>query len=93
MVKVMSSVRKMTFSLSPETVMNITAISQRLGVSRSGLVDQLLSGACTDMARVLDTMPTPPENGTETDRIRLRGESVKVLQARVDELRGKIDDL
>jgi len=45
------------------------------------------------MARVLDTMPTPPENGTETDRIRLRGESVKVLQARVDELRGKIDDL
>lgn len=89
----MSTVRKLTFSLPEETANNLDVISARLGVSRSGLVSELLAGACGDMMQIIDLMPTPPENGTKTDLVRLRGQSAAVLRQRLDELGDKVDAL
>lgn len=88
----MAAVR-MTFTLDSDTAQSLAVISTRLGVSRSGLVNELLAGACVSMLPIIDTMPTPSENGTETDLIRLRGDSRAVLQSRVRELEAKVNAL
>lgn len=89
----MAAVTRMTFSLSPDTAMHLSAISGRLGISRSGLVEQLLSGACADLVEVLDLMPTPSDGFSKEEAIRLRGRSAELLQRRLDDLQGKVDDL
>lgn len=89
----MTAVKRMTFSLSPNTAMNLDAISGRLGISRSGLVEQLLSGACDDLVQVLDLMPTPSDGFTREEAIRLRGRSADLLQRRLDDLQGQVNDL
>lgn len=89
----MAVARRLTFTLTPETVTNVSAISKRLGISRSGFVENVLSVACQDMVKILDQMPTPSDGFSEPEAKRLRGESISVLQSRVDELRGHIDDL
>lgn len=89
----MAIARRLTFTLSPDTVVNLTAISGRLGISRSGLVEEILSGACAQMIEVLDIMPTSTDGYTTAEARRLRGASVSVLQQRVDELRNLADDM
>jgi len=87
------SVKKQSFSLSPETVVRLDRVSAYLSISKSALVDQLLGAATDDMCQVLDIMPKDPKNLSEGDLLRFRGGSVAVVQSRVDDLRAQVNEL
>jgi len=89
----MANTQRVSFTLSRDTALSLTAISTRLGVSKSGLVDSLLQGACGDMMKVLDSMPTPRDGYTKAEAVRLRGKSVAVLSSRLNDLQEKVNDL
>lgn len=84
------NVKKLSFSLSPETAERLERVSGYLQVSKSALVDQLLSGATADMCSALDLLPNNPENVTEGDMVRLRGGSVAIVQSRIDDLKEQL---
>ena len=85
----MASITRLTFSLSSQTAEDLTHISQKLGVSRSGLVDGVLSAACADMVKVVDLLPESAQEASEDPQDltrRLRGASVEVVNNRIQSL-------
>lgn len=86
----MATIRKISLSLDSALVVNLDYLSARMGVSRSALVSQLLADGVSEMRRLLETIPPAP---TPADLIRMRGESVDLVKARLDSLRGMSDDL
>lgn len=92
----MAAVSRLTFSLSQSTAKDLTYISRRLGISRSGLADQVLSGACHDMIQVIESLPTvsaETEEELDGQAKRLRGASIKVVANRLHGLRESLDAL
>ena len=87
------NVARKTFSLNPETAENLDFISSSLGVSCSGLVNELLTGACADMLPAIALMSKTSKNSSQGDLVRLRGASREVLQARLRKLGDQIDAL
>lgn len=92
----MAKKSKLSFSLSTQNSDDLKYISHRLGVSRSALVDGVLSGALSDMMKVVDSLPqTPPETNDELESCvkRLRGASIQVVGARIQSLKESLDAL
>jgi hypothetical protein len=88
----MSSVRRSTFSLSVQTSDDLRKASAQLGISRSALVEQMLSAGLSDLLRVLAQIPSSGSL-TSGDAKRLRGESVRVIEDRLSELGSLVTDL
>lgn len=86
----MSRIRKVSLSLDSSLVANLDYLSARMGVSRSALVSQLLVDGVEHMRRLVELIPPNP---TPADLVRMRGESVDVVKARLDSLKGLSDDL
>jgi len=89
----MAKVRRSTFSLSVQTSDNLRSASSQLGISRSSLVEQLLSAGLTDLLRVLAQIPAGDGPLTAGDAKRLRGESARVIEDRLSELGTLVHDL
>lgn len=83
----MSDTSKITLSLPSSLVADLDLVGSRLGISRSGLVAELLSQPVRRMRSTAEMLPIAP--GREP--IRLRGESVELVRERVASL-GGLDD-
>lgn len=86
----MAQIRKISVSISADLVENLDFLSSRLGVSRSAILSEVLSGPVLDMRRILETVPPNP---TPSELVRMRGESREVVQARLASLQGMANDL
>lgn len=86
----MAQLRKVSLALDPALVSDLDYVSGRLGISRSALVGQLLGEAVSPMREIFEQIPLSP---TPADVVRFRGESAKVVEARLAELQGIAHDL
>jgi len=78
----MSDTSKITLSLPSGLVADLDFVASRIGISRSGLVAELLSQSVARMRPAAELLPIAP--GREP--IRLRGDSVEVVRERVASL-------
>lgn len=86
----MAKMRKVSLALAPAVVDDLDYVSGRLGVSRSALASDLLGEVAADMRKLLERVPLSP---TPADVVRFRGESAKLVEVRINELRGIAHDL
>jgi cobalamin-dependent methionine synthase I len=84
------STKKVSLSLAEGQVDDLDIISQRLSISRSALVSQLLAEALPEMRRVIELIPAAP---TPADLVRFRGESTAIVEQRMEKLRQVTTDL
>ena len=81
---------KVSLALDPKVVENLDYLTKRLGVSRSAMVSELLAEALPAMVEVFRMVPEAP---TAQDVVRFRGESAKVVQERMEQLKRVHPDL
>lgn len=81
---------RVSVSLPTSLVDDLAYLSGRLGVSRSALISQLLSGAASDLRKLLEQVPLNP---TPEDMVRFRGSSVNVVRERIESVKELGDDL
>lgn len=83
----MSGVRRCTMSLPSDLVEKLDKLSALVGVSRSALVAELLGESVDVLDSMLQFAAVPsPENLR-----RLRGDSARVVQEKVSELKGLLE--
>lgn len=80
----MSKSRKVSLSLDANLVANLDYLSSRMSVSRSALVTQLLLDGVAHMRRLVEVIPPNP---TPADLVRMRGESIEEVRARIESLK------
>lgn len=76
---------RISFTLPPALLSDLAAISERIGVSRSAIVADLLTGPAHDMRELLEAIPPAP---TQADLLRLRGKSEALIEERLAMLHG-----
>jgi hypothetical protein len=86
----MAHLQKVSLALDPVVVSDLGYIATRLGVSRSALVNNLLTESIPTMRKFLEQVPLSP---TPADAVRFRGESAAIVQERIADLQGIADDL
>lgn len=82
--------RKVSLALDPDLVDTLDYIAGRMGISRSALAGHLLGEVAGTMRELLEQVPLSP---TPADVVRLRGESAKIVEDRINELHGIANDL
>lgn len=89
----MANMKRVSFTLPPEVVQNLNYISQRLGVSKSSVVGDLLGKGLSPLAELLRVMPA--DNSAPSDDVirRLRGASGEHIRGQLDHLREVFDEL
>jgi len=85
----MAQMARKTYSLSPPVAGDVSAIASKLGISESAVVEHLLVEACPIMLEFLDTLPTEPFPESET--LRYRGDSIKVIESRISKITAGIN--
>lgn len=86
----MTTTRKISVTLSSDLVLDLEVLSERLGVSRSAIITSVLAGPLRAARLTLDMIPVDPNPAKP---VRMRGESVDAVQARLASLLGAADDL
>jgi hypothetical protein len=86
----MAHLQKVSLALDPDVVSDLGYITTRLGVSRSALVNNLLTECVPTMRKLLEQVPLSP---TPADVVRFRGDSASIVQERIADLQGIADDL
>lgn len=86
----MANLKKVSLALSQPIVDDLDYVSGRLGVSRSALVNSMLTEAIPTMRKMLEQIPLSP---TPADVVRFRGESAKIVEDRLADLQGIAHDL
>lgn len=82
--------KKVSLSLEASTVDDLDYVTNRMGISRSALVSQLLLEALPSVRQVIELIPDAP---TAADVVRYRGESKAIVQSRLESARRATDDL
>lgn len=83
----MAKLSRVTFTLPPSLVADLTFVSERVGVSRSAIVSDVLGQPLADLRQLLGAVPPSP---TAADVLRLRGDSEALIEARLSELRAAL---
>lgn len=86
----MANLQKVSMALDPTIVADLGYLCARMGISRSALVNNLLSEALPVMRSLLEQVPLSP---TPADVVRSRGESAKIVATRIADLQGIAHDL
>lgn len=81
---------RMSFTVPPAIRQNLDYLSTRMGVTKSALVSELLATPLSDLR---DLMELVPDNPTESDLLRARGQSNELIAARLRSLRSLEGDL
>lgn len=81
----MTDTAKITLSLSACLVADLDFIGSHLGISRSGLVSEVLSGPVARMRRLAEAAPIAPGR---VEPLRLRGDSADIVRHRIAALGG-----
>lgn len=80
---------RVSYTLPPEIVSDLAFISERVGVSRSAILADVLGEPLHDLRALLESAPPKPTKG---DMLRLRGKSEDIIEQRLSELRSVWDD-
>lgn len=83
----MAKLSRVTFTLPPSLVADLAFVSERVGVSRSAIVSDVLGQPLADLRRLLEAFPPSP---SPADVLRLRGDSEALIEARLSELRAAL---
>lgn len=86
----MSLMRKITISVPPGLVDDLDYLAGRMGVSRSAIISEVLSGSLEEMRAIMEQVP---ENPTQADVLRMRGDSAELVRQRLASLQGIANDL
>lgn len=86
----MSLMRKITISVPPDLVEDLDYLAGRMGVSRSAIISEVLGGSLEEMRALMELVP---ENPTQADVLRMRGESADLIRQRLASLQGIANDL
>jgi len=89
----MANMKRVSFTLPPEVVDNLNFISQRLGVSKSSVVGDLLGKGLTPLAELLRVLPADSDSSPDDVVRRLRGASGEQIRGQLDHLRDIFDNL
>ncbi len=81
---------RMSFTVPPSIRSDLDYLSVRMGVTKSGLLSQLVAGPLNDLR---DLMEMVPENPTEADILRASGKSNELILKRLQSLRKIEGDL
>lgn len=81
---------RMSFTLPPSIRSDLDYLSARMGVTKSSLVSELLSGPLGDLRSLMEMVP---DNPTEADFLRARGKSNELILQRLQSLRSIEGDL
>lgn len=81
---------RVSFTVPPSIRDNLDYLSSRMGVTKSSMVSELLSGPLADLRGLMEQIP---ENPTDTDVIRARGRSNELIIQRLQSLRKIEGDL
>lgn len=84
----MSKMPRVSFTLPAQVVKDLAFVSERLVVSRSSIIGDILGEPLSDLRSLLEQLPASP---TEGDVLRLRGKSQELITQRLSELRGVMD--
>lgn len=90
--------KRITLSLDDKTVGMIDAVSQTMRISRSALIDQLLSTSLPPMVELFSNLPAASADAFDDDLPpdtlrRLRGKSAAIVQAAVADAQTALSDL
>lgn len=85
--------KRITVSLSADLVHHLTYCAERMGVSRSAFLDEMMAVPMGDMYKLLKTVPEDPSKLDKSSVRRSRGESKAVVEARMDGLKEIANDL
>jgi len=80
----------MSFTLPPQTRADLDYLSDRLGVTKSALVAELLGTPLHDLRSLVEMVP---DNPTEEDALRARGKSNELIAKRLQSYRKLEGDL
>lgn len=86
----MTHMRKITISVPPGLVDDLDYLAGRMGVSRSAIISEVLSGSLEEMRAIMEQVP---ENPTQADVLRMRGDSAELVRQRLASLQGIANDL
>jgi len=89
-ISVSENMVRVSFTVPPQVREDLGYLSGRLGVTKSAFVSLLLGEAVADLRRLMESVPEQPSDG---DMLRLRGESKDLIEARIGNLQGMSDDL
>lgn len=79
--------RRCSFSIPRGTWEDLVYVSERMGITRSALVTEMLENSVSDMRTLLEMTPKKP---TPADVKRLRGASVDFVKAEFQEVMEKL---
>lgn len=85
--------KRVTLSLPPELVHNLTYIAERMKVSRSALVSELMVEPIGDLYRLTKAIPEDLHTADKDTVKRARGDSLALIEARMDSLQRTANDL
>lgn len=80
----MADIKRITLSVPTDLASDLDYVSSRLGISRSGFVTQLLLGA--DLGALRSLLAAVPEQPTDSDAKRFRGDSKVFIQTQLERL-------
>lgn len=83
----MAKLSRVSFTLPPSLVSDLSFVSERVGVSRSAIVADVLGQPLADLRKLLEAVPPSP---TQADVLRLRGESEALIEERLAQLRANL---
>jgi len=87
------AIRRVTFSIDAEVDDNLKYVSRRLGISKSGLVSDLLGSGVGHMAEMLVAIPEDATDLGSGELKRMRGLSADLVRDQIQKLRDLDDDL
>lgn len=85
----MSTVKRITLSFPVDLVRDLDYVHRRLGVSRSAFVASIVSDGVRDLRELLETLPPNP---TPDDVVRFRGNSIALVDQRIDDARSQLGE-
>lgn len=86
----LSKMVRVSFTVPPQIRQDLDYLADRLGVTKSALVSELLAPALSDLRSLMELVP---KNPTPEDVLRARGESNKLISQRLRNLRRIEGDL
>lgn len=86
----MTKMKRVSFTVPADVADEITYIAKRVGVSRSALVVDVLRETIDTVGPLVRSVPEAP---TDTDVVRYRGESERIVAERLERARRLKDDL
>lgn len=81
---------RMSFTVPPSVRRDLDYISARMGVTKSALLSELIATPLGDLRSLLELVP---DNPTEADMVRARGQSNELIVQRLQSLRRIEGDL